>query len=319
MTPKLRVLISSNRSYPSTIPCPVNSATATKLETEHFSGDIWVFIKGYNGDLKKGDGEEYFGAKGREGMSYGIVVKGKYKKPFNADTVVFGNVFEKPIRDNLPWGTSIATKFMYFVDPTVEADIYADKPWALSPALATMAHLSLGGKNEGPYVEENSLEWLKENVKGVDDIPSYTDDKSQISSRRKWLTKASNRQAVEVDEGTEVGMEFCNGLLDFNTLSATLPYPFTLQIPLLKYWDGQPVTYVCQDKPTSYKDQSPVGGGNKVYWSVAFEIVDEEITKELEEKGGKVVRPGGVEEEDKEEEREREKENENENDDVDVD
>ncbi|WVW84290.1 hypothetical protein I302_106321 [Kwoniella bestiolae CBS 10118] len=324
MTPKLRVLISSDNAYPPTTPCPVNSLKPTRIDTEGFSGDIWVFIRGYNGELKGGEGEGYFGVRGREAMSYGIVVRGKYKTPFNADNLVFGNVFEKPIRDNLPWGTSIATKFMYFVDPTVEADIYADKPWALSPALATMAHLSLvsnpeekGKEGQGkPYIDERSLGWLEENVDGdeADDIPPYTDndEKSHISLRRKWLTKASNRRAVQVDESTEVGMEFCNGLLDFNTLSATLPKPFTLQIPLLKYWDGQPVTYICQDKPPA--GVSPVGGENRVRWSVAFEIVDEGAREELKRKGGEVVGPGGVVEEDEKDEKE---EGEGNNDDVD--
>ncbi|WWC69869.1 uncharacterized protein I206_103812 [Kwoniella pini CBS 10737] len=290
MSPKLRVLISSNGvGYPPTTPCSVNSPNPTKIETDGFSGNIWIFIKGYNGDLNQGDGKEYFEVKGRESMSYGIVVRGKFKQSFNADQLVFGNVFENSIKDNLPWGTSIATKFMYFIDPTVEADIYADKPWALSPTLATMSHLSLSNNStndDQPYIEENSLGWLKDNIE-ENDIPSYTDDKSQISTRRKWLTKSSNRQLININENTIVGMEFCNGLLDFNTLSATLPSPFSLQIPLLKYWDGQPVTYVCQEKPS--KDESPVGGKNKVYWSIAFEIVDEDVKAQLIKKGGQVL------------------------------
>jgi hypothetical protein len=31
-----------------------------------------------------------------------------------------------------------------FVDPNVESDIYADKPWALSPMVASMNYLSVG-------------------------------------------------------------------------------------------------------------------------------------------------------------------------------
>jgi hypothetical protein len=52
-------------------------------------------------------------------------------------------------------------------------------------------------------------------------------------------------------------------ITDFNTLSVSLPPPFTLQIPLLKYWDGQPVTYVCRSRD-----------GKTVFWSVGFQIVD---------------------------------------------
>jgi len=37
---------------------------------------------------------------------------GKFLEDVDADQVLWGNVFEHPIRDNLPWGTAIATKFM---------------------------------------------------------------------------------------------------------------------------------------------------------------------------------------------------------------
>lgn len=37
---------------------------------------------------------------------------GRYLDNPDGNDVLFGNVFERPIRDSLPWGTSIATKFM---------------------------------------------------------------------------------------------------------------------------------------------------------------------------------------------------------------
>jgi len=63
----------------------------------------------------------------------------------------------------------------------------------------------------------------------------------------------------------------------------TFPPPFYLQIPLLKYWDGQPVTYVC-----TRRSKDPVSEDG-VFWSVAFEIVDEELRKGLKGRGGEVL------------------------------
>lgn len=40
---------------------------------------------------------------------------GRYLKPISADDLLFGNVFEKPIRNSLPWGTSIAMRFVKYV------------------------------------------------------------------------------------------------------------------------------------------------------------------------------------------------------------
>lgn len=71
---------------------------------------------------------------------------------------------------------------------------------------------------------------------------------------------------------------------DFNTLSLSLPAGFNMTFPLLKYWDGQPVTYVCQRRGTATSASGPADG--KVFWSVAFEIVDEEAKRELEKRGG---------------------------------
>lgn len=178
-----------------------------------------------------------------------------------------------------------------WVDPSLELDIYADKPWALSPALAGMSNLSLS-KTKGEahaWVEEDTKEYVGDAV--------GEDEKSQIGARRKWFGSKEHRQELQLKD-VEVGMEFANGLLgafslnshagttlttDFNTLSATLPQPFHLSVPLLKYWEGSPVTYVCRRRSSS--PVSPQG----VYWSVGFEIIDEQAIADLEKRGGKVL------------------------------
>jgi hypothetical protein len=77
MAPKLRVVISSSSSaYPPHQPIDVNSPKPTPLETSSFKGEISVWIKGYEGDHKGGEGDEYFGQEGREGMTYAIVIRG---------------------------------------------------------------------------------------------------------------------------------------------------------------------------------------------------------------------------------------------------
>ena len=106
----LRVLVSGPSAYPPAKPIVVNSSTPTKIKTDTFDGDISVWIKDFAGEGSGGDGAEYFAE--RSTMTYGIVVRGKYLDDPTADEVVFGNVFERPIKDSLPWGTSVAVKFM---------------------------------------------------------------------------------------------------------------------------------------------------------------------------------------------------------------
>ena len=42
---------------------------------------------------------------------------GRFLDEVDTDELVFGNLFQKPIRDQLPWGTSIAIKAMQYVLP----------------------------------------------------------------------------------------------------------------------------------------------------------------------------------------------------------
>ncbi|KAJ9111561.1 hypothetical protein QFC20_002535 [Naganishia adeliensis] len=273
MAPVLKILHpKGDTPYPPVEPVRVNSITPIPIKTNGFDGEMSVWVKGFHGLENQGDGMEYFSEKGREGMTYGIVVRGRFLKPTSADDILFGNVFEKPIRNSLPWGTSIAMKFIN------------------SPTLASMNCLSIrkaratngtanGNGHAKPanatVITEESYEGImalrEENLGNLsEEVLSASNDPSTdwgvgtpeaSKARRKWLTNKENRRSLILDANWEIGMEFCNGLLDFNTLCAVLPQPFALRIPLLRYWDGQPATYICKARDES-----------TVFWSMAFQI-----------------------------------------------
>lgn len=110
MAPSLRVLVSTDSAYPPKTPISVNSTTPTRVSTSTFDGEISIWVKDFHGEGNGGDGGAYFAK--RSTMTYAIVVRGRFLDGPNGDEVVFGNVFEKPIRDSLPWGTAVAVKFM---------------------------------------------------------------------------------------------------------------------------------------------------------------------------------------------------------------
>jgi len=179
-----------------------------------------------------------------------------------------------------------------YIEPTIQLDLYAEKPWALSYALASLNHLSLTKqKVEGAFVNEKTVETLNAVYEGDHPIDEGGDEATQAISRKKWMANPENRKAVKLSKDTYYGMEFCNGYLstygqsrsssiDFNDLSLSLPGGYSLSFDLLKYWDGQPATYVCSKR-------GPNGlPGGQAYWSVAFEIVDEDARKALEKRGG---------------------------------
>jgi predicted phosphoribosyltransferase len=90
------------------------------------------------------------------------------------------------------------------VDPSLELDIYGDKPWALSPALAGMSQVSLHSKQEHKaWIDEDTKDYVMAEV---------GNEQSEISERRKWFGKESHRKDMSL-KNVEVGMEFANGLL----------------------------------------------------------------------------------------------------------
>ncbi len=55
----------------------VNSSHPIPIKTDHFEGEISIWVKDYNGLRKKGDGSEFFNQEGRSSMTYSLVVRGK--------------------------------------------------------------------------------------------------------------------------------------------------------------------------------------------------------------------------------------------------
>lgn len=68
----------------------------------------------------------------------------------------------------LPPFSSIALKFIQFIDPGLKADIYCDRPWAFSPLIATMNTVNVSGwhldKATQKKVEEHGQEEDKERL-----------------------------------------------------------------------------------------------------------------------------------------------------------
>lgn len=222
---------------------------------------------------------------------------------------MFGNVFERPLK--LPWGFGAALKFMKyvllpslcpsqatlmcysFVDPTLEQDLASSsKPWALSPLIATM-----------PYLEHKK-------ISGPGDIPSFPPEhlvgndmshlhlecakKTDLSKDRRTVFKDVARRK-EVVFGSEVctyctqqhplayhmlyaqdliTADFCYNYLRFSSQGVELCLPGGLTIDMMKYWDGQPVPFVCCERlrPGEHLGQ-PWG---RILWCVVIEAVDED-------------------------------------------
>lgn len=114
-----------------------------------------MYLKDYKDEKGNVPKTEYFEGTEREGCTWSIQARGKssnrsgssasdqsetlkligwndigrFLKEMNANDVLFGNIFDRPLP--LPHGSGVAVKFMHYTDPTLEDDLYCEKPWAL--------------------------------------------------------------------------------------------------------------------------------------------------------------------------------------------
>ncbi|KAI1383910.1 DUF1769-domain-containing protein [Hypoxylon trugodes] len=153
----------------------------------------------------------------------------------SGEDLQFGNDFDHPIRDRLPPGFSYAMNIVkWWIDPGLEGDAYADKPYLYGPALSSFNAVHAGPgefdpEKGGLFFEEGGDE---EGLRERDDIGAPETAKD----RMKWALKPANKSRWVFRYDKPYCLDFFNPYLDFNEFSLRLP-GFTL--PIMKYWDGQ--------------------------------------------------------------------------------
>ncbi|RPB01693.1 hypothetical protein L873DRAFT_1580104, partial [Choiromyces venosus 120613-1] len=132
-----------------------------------------------------------------------------------------------------------------WIDPSLQADVYADEPWIHGPALASMSTISCapaGAEEEvGGLEEDNGLGLTSK-------------------ARRKRFLNEGKRKEWVFGVGKEYKMEFSGPWLDFGEFRVVLP---GFRVDILKYWDGQPLRFLLKNRESG-----------EVYLVVEFELVE---------------------------------------------
>ncbi|KAN0061460.1 hypothetical protein ACQY0O_006307 [Thecaphora frezii] len=303
MAPSLR--ISAGPSVDSLSTVAVNhDLKPLTISSPHFEGRLTVRIKNFSGEQPSGvearaDAPYFSGGLGK-GMSWSMQIQGRFlsPSPISTDDLVFGNEFDRPIKDHLPYGTSVALQFVKVVDPNLQHDLYAERPWAFSPYIATMGRVathrladdakeakgldgwpafpspdnadggaqyldddvtSLFYKRDGEF--DTSIEPDEDNVKNLRGGEAGVEKAHEF--RKRWFGSKQHRQKCNIDKDQVVTADFFNGFIDFNDLSLHIPFSGGLSFDLKKYWDGQPVRYVCKDNKSG-----------TVFFVIQFDITD---------------------------------------------
>jgi hypothetical protein len=123
------------------------------IENQWIKGTIRVRIRSYTGLPSNAPAAcpAYFDdpSRAKDKTQYSISFNFVPKQDLPADTAIWGNDFDHPVKDRLPPGFNMAVGIVKrFIDPTIDLDAYADKPWMFAPATCCFFAMRIGEKKE---------------------------------------------------------------------------------------------------------------------------------------------------------------------------
>ncbi len=281
---KLRVTAGLSYDTSTHVVVPVNAPQTLHLNSEHMLLCVAVRIRNFTGvPTSSPTTSPYFTHPLHKSDQYSISFSFIPKVDIPGSDLIFGNNFDRPIRDRLPPGFNQAFKIVkWFIDPGLEGDPYADKPYLYGPALSSWNILRIGEKiyelqqskpsNDAEDEEPSSTKeaeqtedkdtWKIPNTESFHEIiveegaeGSGADIRSTLSippdsiSRKRHFLTQSNRENFSFEAGRLYQSDFGNPYLDFNDFSLKLP-GFSLNV--IQYVDEKTheLRYVLKNRTT---------------------------------------------------------------------
>jgi hypothetical protein len=254
------------------------------IDSPYFVGHVCVRVKNFNG-ITPSETEEpipesaYFGSRKR---LFSVQVQGRFKHEYSAEDILFGAEFEKKV--NPPTGISLALKFANYIDPALQADVNAERPWLYSPMLCAMnivnvvkapspvigaaasldklsvpltgdasKETSLHASQAGPVANKEAVgswswggakELVESNALLVSDPPF---EETDIAERRKYFNVKDHREAMKFSPENVYNLEIFAPFMDFNKFDLSLG----LNINVLRYILHQPIRLICKSGSTN--------------------------------------------------------------------
>ena len=281
---KLRVTAGTSYEVSTHTLVPVNGPETLQLNTPHMLLSLAVRIKKFTGIPSSSPATtSYFSHPLHTSDQYSIAFQFIPKVDISGTDLVFGNDFDRPIRDRLPPGFGQAFRIVkWFIDPGLEGDPYADKPHLFGPALSSWNILRIGDKTFAPDSKDSKAEtdaWKMPNAESFHETiveegaeGSGTETRSAAkppipvdsAGRKKHFLTEANREAFTFEAGRLYQSDFGNPYLDFNDFSLKLP-GFSLNV--IKYVDekSHELRYVLKNKKT-----------DEVYAVILFSLILDE-------------------------------------------
>ncbi|KAM0074974.1 hypothetical protein ACKRZS_013035 [Fusarium odoratissimum] len=252
----LRITAGPDYDQSQQVEVPVNTAKPVTIKSDRADIELNVRVNDYKGLPRNSPTTSpYFStephAYNRD--QYSISFRFTPKKPssdegdgIKATDLQFGNDFDHPIRDRLPPGFNTAMSIVrWWIDPGLDGDAYADKPFLYGPALSSFNTIHVG---KGEFDEEKGGLWFEEGG-DEDGLEAREEVGAPLTSkaRMKWALRADAKEKWVFEYDQTYSFDFFNPYLNFSDLALNLP---GFQLPIMKYWDGQGLRYVLRNKET---------------------------------------------------------------------
>ncbi|KAJ5232300.1 hypothetical protein N7468_005256 [Penicillium chermesinum] len=261
--PPYRLVVAAGPDYDKTTHqiVEVNGET-TSLSSEKGAVQVAVHIKDYNGLPKScPESHPYFDHELHKSDTLSISLAFKLNTKVNGNDLVFGNDFDHSIKSRLPMGFSIAMNIVKTViDPSIDGDAYAEKPYLYSPGLATWSQFRIGSKDDSipapdTVIEEGASDPAAQRVRDESKMPATS------SERKKHFQSQQHREAFDFEAGRYYMADFSTGYINLSDLSLNLP-GFRLPVHGLIDYGNHELRYVLKNRKT-----------NEVYFVVVLVVM----------------------------------------------
>lgn len=295
-----RLRVTAGPSYdPSTHKVvPVNAPETLTFETSSIAISLAVRIHKFTGfPLNSPETSPYFDHPLHKSDQYSISFSFIPKTDIPGAELIFGNDFDRPISDRLPPGFNQALRIVkWLIDPGLDGDVYAEKPYLYGPALSSWNILRIGDKVIDSPTKEEQSSWKLPNAESFhetvveeggegtgEEIRQKFEIPADAAARKKFFLTESQRDAFVFEAGRLYQSDFGNPYLDFNDFSLKLP-GFTLNI--IKYIDSKSheLRYTLKNRRTG-----------EVYCVVLFTLLFGEELKEAEKEAEQMTDGGKAE------------------------
>ncbi|CAK7267757.1 hypothetical protein SEPCBS119000_002714 [Sporothrix epigloea] len=293
-----RIRVTAGTDYDPATHVRVRVNDAEPLRLSGPGGDVWLNVRIKNHRGEHGDGappsSPYFDAEPhkKNDDTYGIGLwfvpkressdedddkddQRQEEKGIAGSDLQWGNDFDEPLRDRLPPGFGAALRIVkWWIDPGLEGDPYADRPYLYGPALSSFnrVYAALGDESETKESREEKPVrdgcglWFEEggDAGGRAWRASIGCPDDDGKARMAWALGAAAKAQWTWQYGKGYGLDFYNGYLDFADLTLRLP---GFHLALLRYYASEKAEKTCLRYVLRHRQTG------RVYAVVVFSLV----------------------------------------------